>query len=987
MVIDGNQVREPSSANAIGVVSTANTSTPATTVSMRGNKIFGYHNAVQLAATSASLSNDALVASTGTAVKLSAQSGRVDAQLTNVTFRDNGRDIQADAADLRLDSTLVQDPVLAAPTTQCVIVHSAGPTTGGTGCAGFQHNSLNAGFKDVPANDQPQVPNSVLDDHQLSSSSPLLDLGAETTPPGALDIEGRPRSVEMLCAGPRRDIGAHEVQGPDNCPPDTEIIGDPGPLSGRNVQFAYSSPDDDVDRFECTLKIGSGSAAPRDCAFDEDTRCAPSCTIQLIGLTSAPPAGTQHVFSILAVDSSGNKDSSPATHTWIVDRQLDPGVGPDAEFRSPPGPNAPAPTPPLESGTLDLQFFYRSVHRDAVRFTCQLDNAEPQACPHDPDPNGAADGLAGTTTLDVANGRHTFVVRAFDADGNSRLPATYEWEADSELNPGDAPETEITSAPANESGNAVTFTYRSPDVDVDGYVCQLGSAPEAPCPGDDNQGGEFGVEVPDGAGRMFRVRAVDADGNLDASPATHRWRVGDLRTVITDGPGEGATSPSDTAIQFDAGKSVDVTHFECSLDSGQFARCASPHVLTGLDDGPHRFRVRAVDSAGYADPEPASRAWTVRRVETAVKIATPPAAQVPGFTVAKKLKVAGRKLRIPFTARAGKSVAGKVVVTLTGTTVQANSAGRKVAKPVRLSRKVSVRGGAGSLVLLLKGPAAALKRAELDLQYLGSPSFNAKVLAGPSSAPERVVLRLRRKPTTNPKRGMFVQVGPARREAGQPRPQPNQLRLNAGQSTAITGVVLGADGKPLDVVNAGRLTVQVTHQPMTAGGIPVGSAEALPPAEVAADGTFRYVLPPRRNGEVRFAFTPGTRYGASSTVLGVKVIARPTVKAKGVRIKDGKLKQTARRFAIRGSVPAPVGGSGAVVAIQQRTGAAWRTLPRTTTRVSPTGTYRVTVTLKRKVTARMAELRAVVRPSPAYLYESGMSSAVLLKIPARSTSR
>ncbi len=36
-----------------------------------------------------------------------------------------------------------------------------------------------------------------------------------------------------------------------------------------------------------------------------------------------------------------------------------------------------------------------------------------------------------------------------------------------------------------------------------------------------------------------------------------------------------------------------------------------PQELSGLDDGEHRFRVRAVDRAGNPDPSPASRKWTV----------------------------------------------------------------------------------------------------------------------------------------------------------------------------------------------------------------------------------------------------------------------------------------------------------------------------------------------------------------------------------------
>ncbi len=51
--------------------------------------------------------------------------------------------------------------------------------------------------------------------------------------------------------------------------------------------------------------------------------------------------------------------------------------------------------------------------------------------------------------------------------------------------------------------------------------------------------------------------------------------------------------------------------FRCSLDGRPFRPCESPKIYRGLTAEEHRFRARAADTAGHADPTPASRSWTV----------------------------------------------------------------------------------------------------------------------------------------------------------------------------------------------------------------------------------------------------------------------------------------------------------------------------------------------------------------------------------------
>jgi RHS repeat-associated protein len=51
--------------------------------------------------------------------------------------------------------------------------------------------------------------------------------------------------------------------------------------------------------------------------------------------------------------------------------------------------------------------------------------------------------------------------------------------------------------------------------------------------------------------------------------------------------------------------------FECAMDGAAFSTCTSPKVYTGLAEGSHTFRARAVDASGYVDPTPLIRAFQV----------------------------------------------------------------------------------------------------------------------------------------------------------------------------------------------------------------------------------------------------------------------------------------------------------------------------------------------------------------------------------------
>ncbi|HET7272559.1 MAG TPA: hypothetical protein VFI90_15910, partial [Rubrobacter sp.] len=120
----------------------------------------------------------------------------------------------------------------------------------------------------------------------------------------------------------------------------------------------------------------------------------------------------------------------------------------------------------------------------------------------------------------------------------------------------------------------------------------------------------------------FRVAAVDASGNLDPTPASSTWTVDTTppNTSIISGP-TGTVKSNSASFSFSSTEANST--FECSLDGAAFSSCTSPQGYTGLSDGQHTFKVRAIGSNGSLDPTPASVTWTVDTTVPDTTITTP----------------------------------------------------------------------------------------------------------------------------------------------------------------------------------------------------------------------------------------------------------------------------------------------------------------------------------------------------------------------------
>jgi hypothetical protein len=346
----------------------------------------------------------------------------------------------------------------------------------------------------------------------------------------------------------------------DTTPPETTITdGPPSSTSSQATSFSFASSEPG-STFECRL--------------DADAWAACSSPQPYSDLSAG-----SHTFEVRAGDALGHVDPTPSAHTWtIVD-----GPPPDT---SPPDTAIVLGT----SGTVAssaASFSFSSTEFGST-FECRLDAGAWADCssPH------AYSGLA--------DGPHGFEVRAIDPAGNTDPePASQTWTIDTA-----APETTVDSGPSGPTPTAsATLSFSSPESGAS-FECRLDGGAWAGCSSPRSYS-----SLAEGS-HDFEVRALDAVGNADSTPAVRSWTVDTVApgTAINSGPSPLVASKSATLTfsSLEAG-----VRFECRLDGGAWTACSSPKTYTGLADGAHGFEVRAVDPAGNTDQTPATRNWTV----------------------------------------------------------------------------------------------------------------------------------------------------------------------------------------------------------------------------------------------------------------------------------------------------------------------------------------------------------------------------------------
>ncbi|HUP29173.1 MAG TPA: delta-60 repeat domain-containing protein [Usitatibacter sp.] len=354
-------------------------------------------------------------------------------------------------------------------------------------------------------------------------------------------------------------------------PVDTSITSGPMPItSSTTANLAYTSTRGTGSVFTCSL-TGPGSNGA--------TETCPSS-----GRSYSFLGDGTWTFRVFAT-SGGETDPTPAEHTWTIDT-----IAPSVALSTPGG--------TVNNASAAVQFM---ANESGVTFACSLDNAPFAPCTSPLALTGLADGY------------HLFNVRGTDLAGNQGF-ALRDWFVDVT-----GPDTSITSGPSGAVAVAAAqFAFTSNEAGSS-FQCSLDGAAFSACTSPASYAG-----LADGA-HSFAVRATDAVGNVDPSPATASWTVDTSApdTIIDTGP-SGTTGQSTAAFTFHASEAG--TTFECSLDSAAFAACAPGVSYAGVGNGMHLFEVRARDSAANADATPASRTWSVDLTQPATTITSGPSA-------------------------------------------------------------------------------------------------------------------------------------------------------------------------------------------------------------------------------------------------------------------------------------------------------------------------------------------------------------------------
>jgi hypothetical protein len=362
-----------------------------------------------------------------------------------------------------------------------------------------------------------------------------------------------------------------------------------------------SGPSGTITIAEATFEFSSEEGAAFECRLDGAAYSACTSPKSYTALTDG-----SHTFQVKATDAVGNTDTSPESWSWRSDATpptistVEPadeatGVGATSNVEA-------AFSEAMNSSTIDGSTFILGKQDSTAPVAAQVtyDPVSKRAM-LDPEADLEADA---TYTATLKSG-----VGGVKDDAGNPLAEDEAWSftTTAASPPADTtpPETTIDSGPSGTvSTGSTSFVFSSSEEVGSTFECSLDGSAFEPCPSPKEY-----TDLSEGS-HTFSVKATDAAGNTDASPASTTWTIDTTApdTKIDSNPNALTNSAS---ASFDFSSTEPGSSFQCKFDSTAYKSCTSPNSLTGLSDGSHTFSVEATDAASNTDATPADFTWTV----------------------------------------------------------------------------------------------------------------------------------------------------------------------------------------------------------------------------------------------------------------------------------------------------------------------------------------------------------------------------------------
>jgi hypothetical protein len=341
--------------------------------------------------------------------------------------------------------------------------------------------------------------------------------------PFTIDLTEGAHTLTVTAVGEAQQVGQVSYQwSVDASPPETQLTLSPPALDGEassTVMFATSS--EDVSRYECSLDDAPFATCTSPVALSVED-----------GL---------HTFRVRSVDRAGNPDPTPASTSWSVDTSA-----PLVTFTE--GPIGPvASTRPM---------FAFGAPPNVRGLECKLDGAAYAAC------------TSPLTTAELAQGAHTFAVRATALTGNTGT-VVRAFLVDTV-----GPAITIVSGPTGATDSTPTWTFTLAEAPTTA-TCRVDAAAWTAC-----NAGVFTSQPLGDGDHVFEIEARDALGNpstlalpfsLDTSTCGDGVIDPTLDEVCDGGNLGGATCAS--VGDFDGGTLACTT--TCGFDTSGCRKCGN----------------------------------------------------------------------------------------------------------------------------------------------------------------------------------------------------------------------------------------------------------------------------------------------------------------------------------------------------------------------------------------------------------------------------